>query len=47
MLKNIVLFTLDVNNWVLLGMIKAQQLTYVEVYSTKAAIDNMGMAASH
>lgn len=45
--KNIVLFTLDVNNWVLLGMIKAQQLTCVEVYSAKAAIDNMGLAASH
>lgn len=47
MVKTIVLFTLYVNKWVLLGIIKAQQLTCVEFYSTKAAIDNMGVAASH
>ena len=39
--------TLDVHNCVLLDMIEAQQLTCVEVYSAKAAIDNMGMIASH
>ena len=39
--------TLDVHNCVLLDMIEAQQLTCVEVYSAKAAIDNMGVTASH
>lgn len=47
MLKNIVLFTLDMNNWISLGMIKAQDINCVEVLSSKAAIDNMDVAASH
>ena len=47
MMKNTVLFTTDVNNFTSLGIIKAQHITCVEVLSSKAAIDNMGVAASH